>query len=187
MNIAITAKAKHGYIYRYMQEQGISASALGREIGIHPTAIGKIINFKWVPGPRSGGVIAKLEEYFKIPIDQLFPPEFTAPLAEKLQKQYVKYAEVDLVYLGQLPDVEYIGYDGGLDEQFTSVEKSMALLSERERGVIELRFGLSGESPATMVDVGERLGISPERVRQIEAKALRLLQRHATRIRKEER
>ena len=48
-------------------------------------------------------------------------------------------------------------------------------LSERERQVLEMRFGLNGASPRTLEDIGDVLGVSRERVRQIEAKALRKL------------
>ncbi|MHB0877539.1 MAG: sigma-70 family RNA polymerase sigma factor [Anaerolineae bacterium] len=48
-------------------------------------------------------------------------------------------------------------------------------LSERERIVLEMRFGLNGSAPRTLEDIGDVMGISRERVRQIEAKALRKL------------
>jgi RNA polymerase primary sigma factor len=48
-------------------------------------------------------------------------------------------------------------------------------LSERERVVLEMRFGLNGSAPRTLEDIGEVMGVSRERVRQIEAKALRKL------------
>ena len=55
-------------------------------------------------------------------------------------------------------------------------------LSERERQVLELRFGLSDGSPRTLEEVGSQFRVTRERVRQIEAKALRKM-RHPTRIR----
>ncbi|NPV08041.1 MAG: sigma-70 family RNA polymerase sigma factor [Anaerolineae bacterium] len=48
-------------------------------------------------------------------------------------------------------------------------------LSEREREVLEMRFGLNGEPARTLEDIGVVMGISRERVRQIESKALRKL------------
>ena len=52
-------------------------------------------------------------------------------------------------------------------------------LSERERQVLELRFGLDGEPARTLEDIGDALGVSRETVRQIEAKALRKLRQPA--------
>ena len=56
-------------------------------------------------------------------------------------------------------------------------------LSERERQVIVERFGLDGEAPRTLEQVGVEIGVTRERIRQIEAKALRKL-RQPGRMRK---
>jgi RNA polymerase primary sigma factor len=45
-------------------------------------------------------------------------------------------------------------------------------LDEREASVLRLRFGLGGEDPKTLKEIGERLGLTRERVRQIEDEAL---------------
>jgi len=50
-------------------------------------------------------------------------------------------------------------------------------LPDAERGVLELRFGLEGEEPRTLESIGRQLGITRERVRQIEAAALARLRR----------
>ena len=55
------------------------------------------------------------------------------------------------------------------------VWKALANLSDRERDVVVLRFGLAGEEPMTLEKTGLRLEITRERVRQIEAKALEKL------------
>jgi RNA polymerase primary sigma factor len=57
----------------------------------------------------------------------------------------------------------------------------IATLSERERTVLELRHGLLDHSPRTLEEVGGRFGVTRERIRQIEAKALRKL-RHPSRL-----
>ncbi len=51
-------------------------------------------------------------------------------------------------------------------------------LSTRERKVIELRFGLRGEQPRTLEEVGERFGVTRERIRQVEAKTLNRLKNY---------
>jgi RNA polymerase primary sigma factor len=52
---------------------------------------------------------------------------------------------------------------------------ALALLGERDHTVIALRFGLHDTEPKTLAEVGDRLGISRERVRQLETKALKRL------------
>lgn len=50
-------------------------------------------------------------------------------------------------------------------------------LPDAERGVLELRFGLEGEEPRTLESIGRQVGLTRERVRQIEAAALARLRR----------
>ncbi len=60
------------------------------------------------------------------------------------------------------------------------VKNALAILSERERQVLELRFGLLDGKDHTLEEVGQYFDVTRERIRQIEAKALRKL-RHPTR------
>ncbi|OPZ76692.1 MAG: RNA polymerase sigma factor SigA [Actinobacteria bacterium ADurb.Bin444] len=57
-----------------------------------------------------------------------------------------------------------------------TVSTALGSLPYRERKVIELRFGLKGEHPRTLEEVARRFGVTRERIRQIEAKALSKLQ-----------
>jgi RNA polymerase primary sigma factor len=53
--------------------------------------------------------------------------------------------------------------------------KVLDSLPVRDRKVLELRFGLKGERPRTLEEVGERFGVTRERIRQVEAKTLNRL------------
>ena len=59
----------------------------------------------------------------------------------------------------------------------------MSTLTEREQRVIKLRFGWDDGRPRTLEEVGKEFNVTRERIRQIEAKALRKL-RHPNRSRK---
>jgi RNA polymerase primary sigma factor len=63
------------------------------------------------------------------------------------------------------------------------VEDVLASLTSRERRVLQLRFGLEDGRSRTLEEVGREFGVTRERIRQIEAKALRKL-RHPSRSRK---
>ena len=63
------------------------------------------------------------------------------------------------------------------------LEEVMSSLSDRERTVLKLRFGLDDGQPRTLEEVGKVFNVTRERIRQIEAKALRKL-RHPTRSKK---
>ena len=56
------------------------------------------------------------------------------------------------------------------------VEHALSALPERERQVIELRFGLSGAQPCTLEEVGRAFGVTRERIRQIENNTLKKLE-----------
>ena len=56
------------------------------------------------------------------------------------------------------------------------IEKALDSLPERERKVIELRFGLKGEQPCTLEEVGRAFGVTRERIRQIENNTLKKLE-----------
>ncbi len=67
-----------------------------------------------------------------------------------------------------------------LKEKLTDV---LATLTERERTIVEMRFGLTDGNERTLEEIGQQYKVTRERIRQIEAKALRKL-RHPTRIRR---
>jgi len=64
-----------------------------------------------------------------------------------------------------------------------NVKEVLCSLSEREAKVLKMRFGLEGYRPMTLEEVGKEFGVTRERVRQIEAKALRKL-KHPSRRKK---
>lgn len=61
-----------------------------------------------------------------------------------------------------------------------AINEILSTLSERERNILVHRFGLFGEEPKTLNEVGKIVGISRERVRQIEARLLKKLRKLAT-------
>ncbi len=63
------------------------------------------------------------------------------------------------------------------------LESVLGTLSDREREVLEMRFGLDDGRARTLEEVGRRFGVTRERIRQIEAKALRKM-RHPSRAKK---
>src|SRR6202012_6279827 len=57
-----------------------------------------------------------------------------------------------------------------------NLRRALAALPEREREVIELRFGLTGERPLTLEEVGGTFNVTRERIRQIESHTLKKLE-----------
>jgi RNA polymerase primary sigma factor len=61
--------------------------------------------------------------------------------------------------------------------QRETVWRALSMLSDRDRKVIEMRYGLDGRKPATLDEVAQELGLTRERVRQIEHSSLKQLKR----------
>lgn len=61
-------------------------------------------------------------------------------------------------------------------EEFQTIMKLLDAISEREARVLKLRYGLEGKEPLTLKQIGQEVGLTRERVRQIEVQALQKLQ-----------
>jgi len=75
----------------------------------------------------------------------------------------------------RMPDEET--YERALSDD---MEKALGTLSERERLILSMYFGISGEEPLTLEEIGKVLGLTRERIRQIKEKAIVRL-RHSSR------
>ncbi len=103
------------------------------------------------------------------------PLSLETPVGEEEDSRLVDFIEDQT----SLPPSEAASR-GLLKDQLSKV---LSELSDRERRVVTLRFGLENERPMTLEEVGSEFHVTRERIRQIEAKALRKL-RHPSRSRK---
>ena len=78
---------------------------------------------------------------------------------------------------GELPSPDNLIAPSGLSDETASAETNRALnmLGERERLIIERTFGINGQPEMTLDEMGERMGLSRQRVRQIREKSIRKL------------
>jgi RNA polymerase primary sigma factor len=70
------------------------------------------------------------------------------------------------------PSVEYQIVKNSIQEQ---IRRMLNELDDKEALVLKLRFGLLGDRPHTLQEIGDHLGLTRERIRQIEKKAMRKL------------
>ncbi len=96
------------------------------------------------------------------------PLSFDQPISDEEEDLTL----LDLVSKSGTEDVEKEVVEEALHKE---IEKLLNVLDKRERTIIEERFGLNGKEPKTLNEVGEKLGISRERVRQLEQRALKKL------------
>jgi RNA polymerase primary sigma factor len=76
-----------------------------------------------------------------------------------------------------VPDVKQPPPDelAGFGDDLRLMRELLAEIDEREAAILKLRYGLEGEEPMTLKQIGDRVGLTRERVRQIEHDALRKL------------
>lgn len=159
------ALSQHGATFRLPQKQANvlyrierSRQALGRELERAPTESELAEELDMNPEEvrlllSSNQSILSLNE----PVDE----DGEAELGDLLE-QYL------------MPDTD----ERILRESFEqSLREALDKLSDKERQVVNLRFGLEDDNPLTLREIGEQLGISRERVRQIENQALTKLRR----------
>lgn len=80
-----------------------------------------------------------------------------------------------------LPPMQEV--DAMRGELFDATQKALSTLRKNEKKVIELRYGIDGNDECSLAEIGRIIGVSVERVRQIECAALRRL-RHLSRSKK---
>jgi RNA polymerase primary sigma factor len=147
--------------------------------------------------PKLSGMISKVVLARQQLAVQLERPPTAAELAAKTELSEAQVTDLLQVAGEDLSLSSAVGEDGSLElgdtlEQDTipSVELEMirtstekqiramvAELDDKEREVIQMRFGLDGEEPRTLQEIGDALGVSRERIRQIESRAKEKLRR----------
>ncbi|UCD76950.1 MAG: sigma-70 family RNA polymerase sigma factor [Phycisphaerales bacterium] len=95
------------------------------------------------------------------------PPQ--APLGE--DGEVVDFADLFEDFRTEAPE-ETIAQS----EEYQTILKLLDAIDERDARVLKLRFGLEGQEPLTLKQIGQEVGLTRERVRQIEVEALRKLQ-----------
>lgn len=131
------------------------------------------------------GINPKDIEDYEI-LQSFLTPEVITPLGKNISvstdrtKTEEEQEGLDLVHLGMDGDTET---QVMIDECRKTIFEVLDTLTSRESEVIGLRFGLYCKKPKTLEEVSERFNVGRERIRQIEAKALRKL-RHPQRGKK---
>jgi RNA polymerase sigma factor (sigma-70 family) len=175
VEIAILAKFKNNNFRARRIALGFSTvAAFCRAYDFKQATIGTYENFRNYP--KSEKMIDKLEKIFKCPIEDLFPPEYKKAVDMKLGRKVIeRTVETDAL----LPGVLEIGllpspvdlYEAVEDAE--NIKTAMERLTHRQREVLKMRFGLDGSGEFTLDEIADKFMVSPERIRQIEGKAIR--------------
>lgn len=114
-----------------------------------------------------------LADVLEIPVEQIREarqaPQYTTSLDKPLDEDDDGDELRQLIGNGSLPAPLRTALKEMRREE---LRKALEILTERERKVLSLRYGLDDDEPRTLEDTGQELGISRERVRQIQNEAL---------------
>ena len=122
--------------------------------------------------PRQPQILDKVRKVLKIAVE---PISLETPIGEEEDNHIGDFLE-DKTQSSPSDKV----VSGSLEEQ---TFKALATLTPREEKVLRMRFGIGERSDHTLEEVGQNFDVTRERIRQIEAKALRKL-RHPSRSKK---
>ena len=181
---ALQIKIKNNYLLQMMKRRDIfTVSELSRQVGVTYTTLGKLLGLK-LPAYGSSGkllpCVTKLCEFFDCLPEDLFPEQH---LQESLpiNKVLIEANAEDLIplsmRLASQDPLDLLIQEEEEERTTTLVTEAVAGLRLKDRVILKHRFGLDRDSPATLTEVAERLAFSTERVRQIEARGLRSLQK----------
>jgi RNA polymerase primary sigma factor len=112
-----------------------------------------------------------------IPLPQVERALTTVPEPISLDAPVGEDGDATLADLIEAPDQDNPLAAAAAGELGKLVSEALADLTPREQRILRMRFGLGGASEHTLQEVGETFGVTRERIRQIEAKALEKLRR----------
>lgn len=145
---------------------------LSRETGISIGTLCGYENFKAFPKRN----IKKLEETLHCPFDYLFPKEYREAVNRNLGRKVSKTFELlelpEHIQALSLPSHEEVLCQPNKGKL---LDEALKKLTDREVFVLKKLYGLDGERGQTLEEVGRQVTVTRERIRQIEAKALRKL------------
>lgn len=187
----IELTVKNGLLWQTMKDFGHeTVASLSRGCGVAQGTLGKMMNLEIPPLTKTAEVrpsVQALCDYFGVNWESLFPQEVHfSGLPKNKADRFVGRLELEtasgrLLGVGSpdevLSDPESLN---ALIEMSDELHKQLDRLPPKHKKVIEMRWGVNCHSDHTLEEVADFFGVTPERIRQIEAKALRLL-RHPAR------
>lgn len=162
----LQALAENSRIVRVPMNRALVARKIGKRIGQLQQELGRVPT----AGEIADGTSMSREEVTETLRISMHHASLDSALTDETGLRLLDLLEDDI---GSPPDQDVMEETLGVD-----VAAALELLTPREQEIITLYYGINRERPCTLEEIGQHLGITRERVRQIKEKALRRL-RHA--------
>lgn len=183
----VELKVKNGPLLRAMRRAGHYTTAeFSRATGVTQSAIGGYLNLKRTPIHGKTGAwlpaVVRMSEYFRCLPEDLFPPQhitqiLTKNIAEfEMTLEEVKELPSSARHLIENQTPESVAIEKEIN---SALSEGLKTLSSCEREILERRFGLNDYEPQTVGQISKVFGMSSDRIRQIEERALKFLKRPA--------
>lgn len=173
----VTVKVRNNNILRAIEKTGLRVRAFCNKNGLAYHSVITLIQMRASPLLANGEVrpiVDRLCFALNATLDDLFSEQQREARETTTVEVEMNSGQVAELTNGYAPTA--IQHDDGLGE---AMAKNIACLTECQQLVIKKRFGLNDEEPMTIVEIADMLEVTPERVRQIEATAIRKLRHPA--------
>jgi RNA polymerase sigma factor (sigma-70 family) len=186
--IIITARCRHAALWKAARKLG-SNKALAAALGVSPSEVGNWVNLRRAPHydrRRRDALAERLLLFTGQSWDELWPAELREAIRGGAIGRRMEFRRsVELTRLAELASVRLTAPDPAAvlagKEDREQLRSALHTLTDCERRVIEFRFGLDGGVPRTLEEVARIFGVTNERVRVIQARAIEKL-RHPARV-----
>lgn len=179
-DLLLLAKLKNNVLYQERKRLDYTHKEMGEFVGVNHRIYAEFENLKLSPLNEKGDWLPsayKIAHNIGVPIEEIW--------SQDLLKIKKNRTEVEISSKKVIAALES-KYQDRIDESFElkeAIKITLKTLTAREQDIIEKRFGLINGIDMSLQEVGETCGYEKERIRQIEAKALRKL-RHPARTKK---
>ncbi len=178
----VELKVKNNLLWQAIIATGCSnVSQFSKRYGVWPGAIYNYLNLKRTPINKDGSWrkdALHLGDIFKTSPENLFPPQHVWEGLLKntgvLEMSWEDIERLPMSAAAMLTDNHTPETEAMEEDTRSALLDSLNGLGPRDRLIIEGRFGLYGE-PKTFEQLGDELGVSMERIRQIECRVMRKL------------
>ena len=170
-------------VFNFALDHAIKAKGWNRKEAAAAFGVSHITLYHWLAFksyPKEAKIL-KVSQVLGVWRDVLFPEDIKSLRITK-QPEPLSFGREEALAFGMLSDEsnpEKVALQASLQE---SLQTAMQVLNEREKLVLKLHFGLDGEESLTLEGVGAVLGVTKERIRQIQTTAFRKLRHPSRRV-----
>lgn len=177
----VELKVKNNLLLKKIEDGGFaSVSDFCRKNNLSVSVVIALINFKKAPINKKGewsGLFLKLSTALKCLPEDLCPPQHLRKILKK-NKAYFEMSANDVSFFltGSQEDAAPLIEHVLRDESAKIINETLLSLTPREERVVRMRYGLTPDGEeCSLEQIGKEYNVFRERIRQIEAKALRKL------------